>query len=619
MASILPNGKTQFVDQNGKPLAGGTVTFYAPGTTTKQDTWQDQAQTQVNRNPVVLDSRGQASIWGSGSYRQVVADKFGAVVWDQVVSEISAPLSGPGGAALVGFQQKGGGAVVRTMQDKQRDWLAPQDMGAAGDSATDDSAALNRVGSAGRDSYTPSASYKLNSTIQFGASMTYAAGRGAVHGSSSGLAGFRPASGSEISGGSYSNSGSAPVFDFPANVDSVAVRGASITSTGATNATGLNFNATGITNVMITSVSINTPGYGLLTNAGATVDGLVMTGFRITSQNADAVELNAPGVVHQNMAIVGGMLETLGTGGSHAAGFAAGLARARNVVLAGISVRQSRYEAFHFEDEQFGNVVCGVAAQNLNGDGVRIGQAASGIGEGVVVSGINARAATGATGTNGILMVWDSSGSVPGQIVNGSRFKGFSVGISGGKQDSMVNGNVIDTASTAAVYSAGGGWIHGRNLARNSPTLAKSVSGTVFDEIRSDGTPTTILDTSAHPANSIGSTLLGFSARGLSVTLPATAVTNANLFALPLLMNGHVIVRAFQNGGAAFIYLCADLVWDGTTLTVTNAMFKEIGAVAPSGAKFANNGGQLAAIFNNTGASSVTWTIDYLFRGDFYN
>ncbi|WP_156440637.1 hypothetical protein [Burkholderia sp. MSMB1072] len=86
MASILPNGKTQFVDQNGKPLANGTVTFYQVGTTTKKDTWQDPAMTQPNTNPVVLDSRGQATIWGDGSYRQIVNDKFGALIWDQTTS-----------------------------------------------------------------------------------------------------------------------------------------------------------------------------------------------------------------------------------------------------------------------------------------------------------------------------------------------------------------------------------------------------------------------------------------------------------------------------------------------------------------------------------------------------
>ncbi|HDR9003214.1 TPA: hypothetical protein QDA99_002798 [Burkholderia vietnamiensis] len=120
MASILPNGKTQFVDQNGKPLAGGMVTFYAPGTTTKQDTWQDQAQTQVNTNPVVLDSRGQALIWGSGSYRQVVTDKFGAVIWDQVVSDPVATAVGQVNTQPL-FSAAGANARPRTFQDKQRD------------------------------------------------------------------------------------------------------------------------------------------------------------------------------------------------------------------------------------------------------------------------------------------------------------------------------------------------------------------------------------------------------------------------------------------------------------------------------------------------------------------
>ncbi|ENH6341925.1 hypothetical protein ABWH74_005338 [Burkholderia vietnamiensis] len=167
MATILPNGKTQFVDQNGKPLAGGTVTFYAPGTTTKQDTWQDQAQSQVNTNPVVLDSRGQASIWGVGSYRQVVADKLGAVVWDQVVSEISAPLSGSTGASLVGFLQAGAGAVNRTMQAKGRDWVSLTDFGAAGDGATDDTAAFIAALATGKRVIMPmpSVSYTLSAGI----------------------------------------------------------------------------------------------------------------------------------------------------------------------------------------------------------------------------------------------------------------------------------------------------------------------------------------------------------------------------------------------------------------------------------------------------------------------
>lgn len=115
MSSILPNGKTQFIDQNGKPLANGAVTFYSPGTTTKKDTYQDAAMTQPNTNPIILDSRGQATIWGGGSYRQVVADTFGVTIWDQVVSAAvsSDALSGNTGASLIGTPD--GGTFANTL------------------------------------------------------------------------------------------------------------------------------------------------------------------------------------------------------------------------------------------------------------------------------------------------------------------------------------------------------------------------------------------------------------------------------------------------------------------------------------------------------------------------
>ncbi|WP_186040586.1 hypothetical protein [Burkholderia gladioli] len=105
MASILPNGRVQFIDQNGKPLVGGSVTFYEPGTTTKKDTYQDSAMTEPNTNPVVLDSRGQATIWGSGTYRQIVQDVFGVTIWDQVVSSSASSddLAGTDGAGMIGL------------------------------------------------------------------------------------------------------------------------------------------------------------------------------------------------------------------------------------------------------------------------------------------------------------------------------------------------------------------------------------------------------------------------------------------------------------------------------------------------------------------------------------
>jgi hypothetical protein len=91
--SLLPNGRQQFLDLNAVPLVGGTVEHYLPGTLTLADTWQDQAGTIVNPHPITLDSIGSAEIWGTGSYRQIVSDALGNLIWDVVTT---APASGVG-------------------------------------------------------------------------------------------------------------------------------------------------------------------------------------------------------------------------------------------------------------------------------------------------------------------------------------------------------------------------------------------------------------------------------------------------------------------------------------------------------------------------------------------
>lgn len=96
-ASILPNAKRQFIDINGNPLVGGTVTFYEPGTLVLKDTWQDSGQTILNTNPIILDSRGQAIIYGNGIYRQRVKDSLGNLIWDELTdSPYSAANPPPG-------------------------------------------------------------------------------------------------------------------------------------------------------------------------------------------------------------------------------------------------------------------------------------------------------------------------------------------------------------------------------------------------------------------------------------------------------------------------------------------------------------------------------------------
>jgi len=84
MAYPLGTAKTQFCSTTGAPLAAGSVYHYVPGTTTPATTYQDINGTKANSNPVILDAAGRASIFGTGSYRQVVYDASNNLIYDQV-------------------------------------------------------------------------------------------------------------------------------------------------------------------------------------------------------------------------------------------------------------------------------------------------------------------------------------------------------------------------------------------------------------------------------------------------------------------------------------------------------------------------------------------------------
>ena len=163
MTQLLPNGKQQFIDINGKPLVGGQVFHYEVGTLTPKTTYQDAGQTIPNTNPVVLDARGQASIYGTGAYRQILKDVVSVTIWDAVVPDVSTAVfdalnlfkadlatnNDPAkGAALVGFFQAGAGAVGQTLMTKARNIVTAEDFGAIGDGVADDTAALQAAATA---------------------------------------------------------------------------------------------------------------------------------------------------------------------------------------------------------------------------------------------------------------------------------------------------------------------------------------------------------------------------------------------------------------------------------------------------------------------------------------
>jgi hypothetical protein len=93
MAVLTPSPKMQFFDINGEPLVGGKVYTYQAGTTTPQATYTDNTGATANPNPVVLNARGEASIWLSGAnFKFKLTDANDVEIW--TVDYISAPVSG---------------------------------------------------------------------------------------------------------------------------------------------------------------------------------------------------------------------------------------------------------------------------------------------------------------------------------------------------------------------------------------------------------------------------------------------------------------------------------------------------------------------------------------------
>ena len=69
--------------------------MYTPLTLVFKDTWQDAGQVALNTNPIVLDSRGQAVIYGVGDYRQIVTDSLGNTIWDKEIADYQQSVFGP--------------------------------------------------------------------------------------------------------------------------------------------------------------------------------------------------------------------------------------------------------------------------------------------------------------------------------------------------------------------------------------------------------------------------------------------------------------------------------------------------------------------------------------------
>jgi hypothetical protein len=133
VSAVIP--RIQLSDALGKPLVKGLLYTFIAGSTTKADTFKDQALTIKNTNPIVLDETGSCVVWldPAKSYKFDLRNRFGITQdgWpvDNVAGAATAltlapafdlyakkdDLSAPTGSRLVGWIMSAAGAVFATL------------------------------------------------------------------------------------------------------------------------------------------------------------------------------------------------------------------------------------------------------------------------------------------------------------------------------------------------------------------------------------------------------------------------------------------------------------------------------------------------------------------------
>lgn len=133
MASVSPTPKLQFFDNNGDPLVGGKLYTYAAGTTTPLATYTDAGGGTANANPIILNSRGEASVWlGTSPYKFKLTTSTDVDVWtvdnlngpdDVTLAALINSSDAAKGDALVAVKRIATGAVATTVHS----WIEATD------------------------------------------------------------------------------------------------------------------------------------------------------------------------------------------------------------------------------------------------------------------------------------------------------------------------------------------------------------------------------------------------------------------------------------------------------------------------------------------------------------
>ena len=113
--NLAPYPKLQFFASNGSFLSGGKLYTYAAGTTTPLTTYTDYTASTPQTNPVILDSRGEASVWlGQARYKFVLKDNNDVEIWTQDNIIMSPGADGSGAYGTWSIDISGNAATATT-------------------------------------------------------------------------------------------------------------------------------------------------------------------------------------------------------------------------------------------------------------------------------------------------------------------------------------------------------------------------------------------------------------------------------------------------------------------------------------------------------------------------
>jgi hypothetical protein len=187
-------------DKFGNVIVGASVAVYVYGTTTPATIYSGNGSGVLPSNTVTTNSLGEFAFYAAnGRYSLSVSatnfvlenysdfilydpadigavtasgvafTPFGTIAATNVqnaIQEVVSDLSGSTGSSLVGFLQSGTGAVSRTVQAKERDFVSVKDFGAVGDGTTDDTVAIQAAINSGYSLVFPAGTYKCANLTQ---------------------------------------------------------------------------------------------------------------------------------------------------------------------------------------------------------------------------------------------------------------------------------------------------------------------------------------------------------------------------------------------------------------------------------------------------------------------